>query len=442
MRLSLPALLVVIAVAFAPTTAFPTNIPPTQPLTLTEAQQMALKNHPQIKASDYESKAAEADIDAKRSPYYPQISANAIRAFADPNTRLAATGGLNNPTVIDRGSVGVGVSQLITDFGRTDASVEASKSSYEAQQQRANLSRAEVLLNATTAYYNALRSQELLRVAQDTLKTRQTFLDQVTSLHNVQMKSDLDLSIASQSANDSQLLLLRAQNNHADAMAALSESLGYNEPHNFSLTNTEKASPPDENFNSYLELALHNNPELAALQADSQASRHEAEAADKENYPTLSAVGFAGDTPIRTASQRINPTYATGGLNLSIPLFTGGKLTADTDKASYKADAADMRVEIKRNRLIRDIHTIFDSTQTSYKNIAVIEQMHKNAQKSLTLTQTRYEIGKSSIVDLNQALLAETQAAVAKADATYDYLLRRAQLEYETGKFSDTGVSR
>ncbi len=258
----------------------------------------------------------------------------------------------------------------------------------------------------------------------------------MTSLRNVQMKSDLDLSIASQSVNDAQLLLLSAQNNRDDAIATLSEALGYNEPHNFTLARAAKATPPDENFDSYLEQALHNNPKLAALQAESKAARHEAEATEAENYPTLSAVGFAGDTPIRTHSQHINPTYTAGGLSLSIPIFTGGKLTADADKMAYKADAADMRVEIERNRLIRDIHTTFDSAQTSYKNISVIEQMHKNAQKSLALTQTRYEIGKSSIVDLNQALLAETQSAVAASNATYDYLRRRAQLEYEAGSFS------
>jgi outer membrane protein len=147
--------------------------------------------------------------------------------------------------------------------------------------------------------------------------------------------------------------------------------------------------------------------------------------------------GFAGGTPIRRADQPINRTYAAGGINLSIPIFTGGRLTADADKAKAKASAARMRVEIKRNILNRDIHTVFDSVETAYKNIAVSEQMQRNARKSLELTQARYDIGKSSIVDLNQAQLAETQAAVAETSATYEYLIQRALLAYASGKFSD-----
>ena len=424
------------AFLFIPLTASAAEAP-VQPLTLHEAQHIALTNHPQIKASDFEAKAAEEDITATRSGYYPQVSGNAIRAFADENTRLAATGELNNPTVIDRGSAGIGVSQLITDFGRTDAKVEATQSAFEAQKQRADFSRAAVLLNVTRAYYNALRAQALLKVAQDTLKTRQTFLDQMTSLRNVQMKSDLDLSVANQVMDDANLLLLKAQNNRDNAMAELSEALGYGETRVFSLADNDKALPPEGSLDSFLGMALSNNPELAALQADADAAQKEAKAAGREYYPTLSAVGFAGDTPIREANQHIDPTYAAGGVNLSIPIFTGGRITADADKAEAKAGAAKMRVDIKKNMLVRDIHTVFDSVQTAFKNITVTGQMRQNAGKSLELTQARYDIGKSSIVDLSQAQLADTQAAVSEADATYQYFIQRALLDYVVGKFSD-----
>ncbi|MDR3448968.1 MAG: TolC family protein, partial [Alphaproteobacteria bacterium] len=107
-------------------------------------------------------------------------------------------------------------------------------------------------------------------------------------------------------------------------------------------------------------------------------------------------------------------------------------------KAEAEANAAKMRVEIRKNTLARDIHTVFDSVETAFKNISVSAHMHQNTHKSLELTQARYDIGKSSIVDLNQAQLAETQAAVSEADATYQYLIQRALLDYAVGKFSET----
>ena len=423
------------SILFLSASAFAADNAP-QPLTLGEAQHIALANHPQIKESDLNVKSSEEDITAARSGYYPQVSGNAVRAFADPNTRIAATSGLNNPTVLDRASAGVGISQLITDFGYTGALVDASKAALESQKQRADLSRAAVLLGVTRAYYDVLRAQALLKVAQGTLETRQRLLDQVSSLRNVKMKSDLDLSLANQGINDARLLLLKAQNNHDDAMAELSEALGYGETHVFTLTDDGKVAPPAGTVESLQETALRNNPELAALQSDYDASRKEAEAAGRKFFPTVSAVGFAGDTPVRTADQHIDANYATGGVNISIPIFTGDKLTAEADKAKYHAEALRMRIEIRRNTLIRDIHTAFDSVQTAYKNIALTGEMHKNTSQSLTLTQARYDIGKSSIVDLSQAQLAETQAAVAETDAAYDYLTQQALLAYAVGDFS------
>jgi outer membrane protein len=374
-----------------------------QSLTLAEAQRIALANHPQIKESDYEAKASEESIAATRSGYYPQISGNAVRAFAGENTRLAATGALNNPTVIDRGSAGIGVSQLITDFGRTDAQVEATDAAFEAQKQRTDFARATILFNATRAYYNVLRAAALLKVAEGTLKTRQTLLDQVTRLRDVQMKSDLDLSIAKQGIDDANLLMLKAENGRTDAIAELSETLGTRETRDYVLADGAQAAPLEGSAESYAQKALAGNPELAALQSGYEAARREAEAAEREYYPTLSAVGFAGDTPIRTADQHIDPTYAAGGISLSIPIFTGGRITADAHKAEAKAEAAKMLLEVRKNTLVRDIRTVFDSVATASKNIAVAHLLHENASKSLELTQARYDIGKSSIVDLNQA---------------------------------------
>jgi outer membrane protein len=407
-------------------------------LTLEEAQRVALENHPEIKAATFEAQSSEEDETIARSGYYPQVSGNAVRAFADPNTRIAATSGLNDPTVIDRGSAGIGVSQLITDFGRTTALIDSSKAAVEAQRQRTDLSRTEVLLNVTRAYYDTLRTQAMLNVAQDTLKTRKTLLEQIKSLRDVQMKSDLDLSIANQGVSDAQMLLVKGQNNQAAAMAALSEALGYSEPHDYKLADAGKPKAPSGNIDLLLDAALAQNPELAALKSDYAAAKKAADAAKRESYPTISAVGFVGDTPIRTEDQHINPTYATGGINLTIPFFTGGKLTADTDKATYKEKAALSRIDIKKNKLVRDIHTVFDNVQTAYKNIDLTEQMHRNTRQSLELTQARYDIGKSSIVDLSQAQLAETQAAVAEADTRYDYLIQQAVLKYIVGSLVES----
>lgn len=144
-----------------PTT--PTTAP--ERLTLAHAQALALQNHPQIQASDLKVKVAKQNVKIARSNYLPQANANAVRVFADDNTRIMVTQGINNPTILDRGAYGVSLSQLITDFGRTNDLIDASKLQVYAQKSRAELTRDTVLLNVTRAYYSVLRAQALVRVA-------------------------------------------------------------------------------------------------------------------------------------------------------------------------------------------------------------------------------------------------------------------------------------
>jgi len=402
-------------------------------LTLEQARDIAIKNHPDVLSAGFNTQAAEEDVKATRSAYLPQITGNAVRAYSgDSDTRIAATDSINNPLVINRGSAGVGVSQLITDFGKTGDLLASSKLQLEAQKSRTTLTRDTVLLDVTRAYYNVLRAKTLLKVAEETLKTRQTLLNQITSLRNVKIKSDLDLSIAKQTVNDADLLLLKAQTGVSDAEATLSEALGLNQPRRFILTDGSKVTSPPDQVDLLIQAALEMNPELAALKAEKGAAEKFAAAQTEAQYPTVSALGFAGTTPIRD-DQQIESNYMAAGVNVSVPIFTGGLLTAQERKAKYKAKATGEDLEARKNQIIRDIQVAFDNTQTSYKNISVTQELLKNTTDALNLTQARYDLGKSSIVDLSEAQLFQTQAQIQNANAAYEYLIQLALLEYKIG---------
>jgi len=93
-------------------------------LSLHEAEQRAIENHPQIQAARVSAQAADEAVREARSAYFPTVSASLTGAQAESGTRIAA-GGLNNPIILDRFAGGVSVGQLITDFGRTGALVQS-----------------------------------------------------------------------------------------------------------------------------------------------------------------------------------------------------------------------------------------------------------------------------------------------------------------------------
>lgn len=412
--------------------AWAEEAPGTRTLTLAEAQATALKQHPKLLSSQYRSKASDEAVTEVRSAYFPQAGANAVRAFADDGTRLAASGGINNPTVFDRVSYGLNVTQLITDFGRTSHQVDAARAQAEAQAAKTLSAEDQILFDVTSAYYNVLRAQKIVEVAEATQKARSSLTEQISSLHEAKMKSDLDLSIAQQNVSAANLLALQAHNQLDDAEAMLAQAMGDTTTQHYVLQDETSATPLDNMLEPLLGQAKENNPELQALRAQRRAASEQAKAEEAAEYPTVSAVGYAGENPLRDKSQ-LDSNYAAAGITVSIPLFTGGRLTAAGNRTEYQARALEQDVLDKENQIARDVRLSWNNTQAAYQNISVSEELRKNSGEALELTQARYDIGKSSIVDLAQAQLSETQAEINSANAIYEYLIQKALLQYKAG---------
>ncbi len=405
---------------------------PIEHLTLARAQRIALANHPAAKVSTYETIAAGEDVAIIRSILFPQVQGAAIGALADNyDSRLAAIGGINNPTVLQRGSGGVAISQLVTDFGRTNAMIQAARASLKAQRERGNLTTEQILLGVTRAYYDLLRAHALMQVADRTMKTRQTVLDQISALSKAQLRSDLDVDMAKANVDDADLLMLEAINGLDNARAELSEALGYEKTYTFILDDNPEIKPVARTLETAVNQAFCQNPMLKALQAESGAAHKVATAAKREFFPTIVALGAAGGSPYRTSD--LDRTYGAAALNLTVPIFTGGRISADVQKAAAKAEAASMRVAVQKDELVRDVHMAYHNMRKAYKRISVTHSMHKHSREALTLIQARYDIGKSSIVDLSMAQLADTKAAVAETDAAYGYFINRAVLDFTIG---------
>ena len=200
--------------------------------TLAEAEAYALQNHPQIASAQLTADAVRQEIREARSAFFPQVYGESTSVYAPYDiktssaTRLAALGGLNNPTVYSRQSDGVVLNQLITDFGHTYDLTESAKFRASAASDRIAVARAIIVLAVDRAYFDVLRAQAVLRVAQETVKTRQVALDQVSVLVKNQLKSTLDASFDQVALSQARLLLIEARSGVQEAEAAPLNRLG------------------------------------------------------------------------------------------------------------------------------------------------------------------------------------------------------------------------
>ncbi|HTR40078.1 MAG TPA: TolC family protein [Pseudomonadales bacterium] len=407
-----------------------TNALPT--LTLVDAEQIALKQHPQIAQANYLMLAAQEAVTEARSGFFPNANlyANAVGAD-DPGTRILA-GGLNNPSVFGRGAGGVEVSQLITDFGRTANLAASSKDQAKAQGQSANATREQVLLGVDVSYFSAIEAQAVLRVAQQTFDTRQTLLGQITALATNKLRSELDVSFARVEVQQARLIVERAQNDSDAAMATLSAALGYSEFHPFQLIDRAPATNSvTADVDSLVQTALSHRPELLSLRYDRDAASRFAKSQRDARLPTVNAVGMAGTAAWR--DPELPPNYAVGGVQLSLPIFAGGYYVARQREAELKAEADDEMLRNVENNVIRDVRIAWLNVSDALEQLKTTEELAENAAESFTLAQARYKSGLSSIVELSDAQLNLTSAQISEANARYNILIQQANLNYQTG---------
>jgi outer membrane protein len=426
MRL-LPALFVLAILSLIPAPSFAQNA---QPMTLKEAEQIAIQNHPQIQAATNLAAAAQAQVKEVRSVYYPQAYGSATGAVAENDSRIAA-GGLSNSIVYDRYANGVTVNQLISDFGRTHELARSSNLHAQAQQENVTTTRADVLLQVDQAYFGVLRAKAVLQVARETVKNRQLVADQVSALAKNQLKSTLDVSFANVNLAQAQLLLVQAQNDLQASYAELSTALGYGDQRTIEPAEEPMPAAPPADFSQLIQQALRDRPELIGQRLDVNSAKSYATAERDLWMPTISAVGTAGLVPYR--EDELASRYAAAGFNVNIPIFNGHLYGALRNEADARARAQEQYLRDLQNRIIRDVRTSWLTANSGFQRLSLTDQLLQEATQALDLAQARYKLGLGSIVELSQAQLGITEAQIEQASAKYDYQLQLSVLNYQLG---------
>ena len=419
-----------IVVALAAVGCGPAAAQGTQKLSLKQAETIAIQNHPEIQAATELAHAARAQVTEARSAYYPTVDGSLTGVDAENNSRITA-GALNNPVIYERYANGIAVSQLITNFGRTHELAKSAGLHAQAQQENVVTSRADVLLGVDQAYFAVLRSQAVLTVAQETVKERQLVSDQVTALEQNKIKSGLDVSFANVALAQAQLLLIQSQNDVDASYSQLSAALGYGDQRIFDLADEPLPPAPAPNFSDVLQQALKNRPELISLRLDANAAQSYATAERDLWFPTISAAGAAGLTPY--GADQLSSRYAAVGFDVNIPIFNGHLFGALRSEAAARARAEDQNLRDLQDRVVRDVRMAWLNANSAYQRLSVTDKLLAQANQALDLATSRYKLGLSSIVELSEAQLNQTQAQIVQAGAKYDYEGQISLLKYQTG---------
>jgi outer membrane protein len=414
---------------------------PGEPMRLTRAQaeQLAIKNNPRISVGRLLALAQHQVYRETRAAELPNLNGAVTAVDAQEGTRIGA-GSLTSSRLLEHAGAGVTLSQLITDFGRTLNLVSSSKLMEKAQNANALATTEDIVLATDQAFYNVLQAQALLKVAQQTVATRGSVEHQIDELAKNKLKSTLDLAFAQVNLSQAKLLLLDAQNNVNSTIAALTAVLGFDKQVAYELSDDDaQPPPPPPDADVLIHTALQQRPDLQALTFDQQAAEKFHRAQRDQLFPTISALGTVGATPVRPdcfgdcSNYFISSWYGALGVNMSVPIFNGFLFTAQASEASYRAKAAAENTRDLHDRVVRDVRTAWLFTNAAFDRVGVAAELAKEADLGLNLAQERYKLGLGSIVELSQAQLQQTDAAIGYVNAQYQYRLSLSTLNFEIG---------
>ena len=205
-------------------------------LTLKQAIDIALGEHPTIKQSRENVAAARYNIGVARAAYLPQVNfvANYYYGNAFPgSSNKPGTSGTSGTT----GSIGgLGVTnfylyqfqatQLLYDFGKTPGLIHESRATFGQTQQDYAGNRQQVVLDARTAYFGYLAATRAQKVQQDTVRQNQDLLKQAQGFYKVGLKAKIDVTKAEANLYQAEANLIQAKNNVQLAQVTLMTALG------------------------------------------------------------------------------------------------------------------------------------------------------------------------------------------------------------------------
>jgi outer membrane protein len=403
----------------------------TNTLTLAHAESIAIANQPRILAAQLRARASEQRIREIRSALLPTagFSATGVRV-ADTGTSTAA-GNITTSSISDRFAYGGNLVQMVTDFGRTNALVETERSLAEAQKEEATFTGARSRLDVYRAYFQVIGAEAVLHAAREAQANRQLISKQIDALAQSQLRSTLDVNFANVLESEAELAVVRAESAVQQQRVHLASAMGAIQPITAPLVDEPlpPALPPDAE--SYLAQALKQRADLSAVTSREHAAERFAIAEKRLSYPTLNVLGSAGEIPFH--DHTLHGDYAAVGFNLNIPVFNGGLFAARHSEAELEAVARRKDVDEAKIEINEQVRDTWYQANEAYRSLDVTTRLVTQSKEALRLAQARYEAGLGSIVELNEAQLSETSAEITAAGAKYDYLSRRAELDYAAG---------
>ena len=404
-------------------------------ITLDEAIEIALSESNTIKIADM---TIEKTGYAKKGAYsalYPNIRATGNYQRTLKKQVMVMDMGMGEPLEIEVGtdnnvSAGITAAMPLVN-AQLWQSLKLSALDVELAIEQARSSKISLVSQVKQSFYAVLLAKEAYNVYKEVYDNAQKNFEDTEKKYKVGKASEFEYLRAKVNVNNAEPEVFNAENSVVLAIWQLKAIMGIDLNTNIDIEG-RLADYEDEVLSSMLvsdSISFENNTNLLQLKLQDEMLSRTIKMSKFQYIPTLSAqFAYNYNAMGNTFDMNWNP-YSVVALSLNIPIFDGFSKHNNIRQYKKTQDILRLNIEDTERNLNIALENYKNQMNTSVKRYTAAEATLEMAQKSYDISEKMYELGKATLVELNDAQLALTQAQLTMSQAIYQFMINKASID-------------
>ncbi|MFK8017965.1 MAG: TolC family protein [Gammaproteobacteria bacterium] len=420
-------------------------------LNLVRVAQLAMAENLDLAVSEFDVAVGEQSVASARSTLLPQLSVGGNYTLRRDQV-LTRT-----PGFAERSTAGVvSLDQLVYS--------EAARSGYQQEKflQQGRVAaldavRLDQVLNATTAYLQALRAENQLKIQQENLGLTKSNLELARDRVRAGSASNADVYRWEARLAEARSTVFAARAALRQAEDALNRLLNQaagtplrlgtpskNDPFTMTVEDFDRLVNSPRRFDWFMDFSvvvgLEQAPELAQLQAQLEAVARDRVARRRAYFvPDVSVQAQYSDSidasGLGSGSDFDTVNDWSVSLNASWPLFDSGQRRSQLSRATLQERQLTTQIAATRQRIEQSVRSAMHVAQSSYVNIDLSQSGAEASRKNLALVSDAYRQGSVTIIELLDAQNQSLSADLNANNAIHDFLINIMNYQRAVGSF-------
>jgi outer membrane protein len=404
--------------------------------------QLALQNDPQLQVAKEQLNATRESKSLARSQLLPSIGLGATYDAVRRDLKTSQGVSVDRNDSYNETGLGLNLTQPIY---RRDRFVQMDQADSSIAQAEAEYAAAEIdlMVRSTTAYFDILSAEDDLRVAKAEREATGRQLEQAQQRFDVGLIAITDVHEAQAAFDAARAAEIAAANGLDNAWEALYEIIGPQAKSKLAkLGDDLQMTPPVPNdLQSWSDTAQQENYSILAANANLEVLNQEVDVSRSGHYPTLDLVG--GYSLSRSDSDTATEAdVASIGLELEVPIYTGGGVSAQTRQSLANYRAAQQGLDQTRRAVNRQVRDAFRGVLSSISQVEALKAATISAQSALESTQAGYEVGTRTIVDVLNVQRNLFSSQRDYLNSRYGYIINGLSLKSAAGNLGEADLQR